>query len=76
MCESGDFLAKGRHLPAVQRGDLLATFSAGAYGMSMASNYNSRLRAAEVLVTGRTHRLIRRREAFADLTRCEDDCLT
>ena len=49
----------------MKRGDLLAVFSAGAYGMAMASNYNSRLRAAEVLVTGRTHRLIRRRETFA-----------
>jgi diaminopimelate decarboxylase len=75
VCESGDFLAKGRNLPALARGDLLATFSAGAYGMAMASNYNSRLRAAEVLVTGRTHRLIRRRETFADLTACEVDCL-
>ena len=74
VCESGDFLAKGRNLPQLKRGDLLAVFSAGAYGMAMASNYNSRLRAAEVLVTGRTHRLIRRRETFADLTRCEDDC--
>ncbi|MBX9624627.1 MAG: diaminopimelate decarboxylase [Gemmataceae bacterium] len=76
VCESGDFLAKGRNLPKLERGDLLATFSAGAYGMAMASNYNSRLRAAEVLVTGRTHRLIRRRETFADLTACEADCLT
>ena len=75
VCESGDFLAKGRNLPALARGDLLATFSAGAYGMAMASNYNSRCRAAEVLVTGRTHRLIRRRETFADLTACEDDCV-
>ncbi|HYH68785.1 MAG TPA: diaminopimelate decarboxylase [Urbifossiella sp.] len=75
VCESGDFLAKGRNLPALTRGDLLATFSAGAYGMAMASNYNSRCRAAEVLVTGRTHRLIRRRETFADLTACEVDCL-
>jgi diaminopimelate decarboxylase len=76
VCESGDFLAKGRNLPALQRGDLLATFSAGAYGMAMASNYNSRLRAAEVLVTGRTHRLIRRRETYRDLVACEEDCLT
>jgi diaminopimelate decarboxylase len=76
VCESGDFLAKERPLPAVGRGDLLAVFSAGAYGMAMASNYNSRLRAAEVLVTGRTHRLIRRRETFDDLTACEEDCLT
>jgi diaminopimelate decarboxylase len=76
VCESGDFLAKDRPLPAMKRGDLLAVFSAGAYGMAMASNYNSRLRAAEVLVTGRTHRLIRRRETFKDLTACEEDCLT
>ena len=76
VCESGDFLAKDRRLPAVARGDLLAVFSAGAYGMAMASNYNSRVRAAEVLVTGRTHRLIRRRETFADLVACEEDCLT
>jgi diaminopimelate decarboxylase len=75
VCESGDFLAKARNLPPMNRGDLLATFSAGAYGMAMASNYNSRLRAAEVLVTGRTHRLIRRRETFAHLTACEEDCL-
>ncbi len=75
VCESGDFLAKGRNLPALTRGDLLATFSAGAYGMAMASNYNSRCRAAEVLVTGRTHRPIRRRETFADITACEEDCL-
>lgn len=75
VCESGDFLAKDRPLPPVKRGELLATFSAGAYGMAMASNYNSRLRAAEVLVTGRTHRLIRRRETFRDLVACEEDCL-
>jgi diaminopimelate decarboxylase len=75
VCESGDFLAKDRPLPALRRGDLLAVFSAGAYGMSMASNYNSRLRAAEVLVTGGTHRLIRRRETFKDLVACEEDCL-
>ncbi len=74
VCESGDFLAKNRALPDLERGDLLVTFSAGAYGMSMASNYNSRPRAAEVLVTGRTHRLIRRRETFRDLVACEDDC--
>ncbi len=76
VCESGDYLAKDRPLPTMKRGDLLAVFSAGAYGMAMASNYNSRVRAAEVLVTGRTHRLIRRRETFADLVACEVDCLT
>ena len=73
VCESGDFLARERRLPPLARGDLLATFSAGAYGMAMSSNYNSRLRAAEVLVDGATHRLIRRRETFEDLVRLETD---
>jgi diaminopimelate decarboxylase len=71
ICESGDFLAKDRRLPEMRRGDLLATFSAGAYGMAMASNYNSRPRAAEVLVDGASHRLIRRRETFEDMIRTE-----
>lgn len=71
VCESGDFLAKDRYLPPAHRGDLLATFSAGAYGMAMASNYNGRPRAAEVLVEGGTHRLIRRRETYEDLVRAE-----
>jgi diaminopimelate decarboxylase len=71
VCESGDFLAKDRRLPAVKRGDLLATFSAGAYGMAMSSNYNGRPRAAEVLVDGQTSRLIRRRETYDDLVRTE-----
>lgn len=71
VCESGDFLAKDRRLPPLLRGDLLATFSAGAYGMSMSSNYNSRPRAAEVLVEGGKHKLIRRREGFEDLVRPE-----
>jgi diaminopimelate decarboxylase len=71
VCESGDFLAKNRPLPPVQRGDLLATFSAGAYGMAMSSNYNGRLRAGEVLVDGSTHKLIRRRDTLEDLVRAE-----
>ncbi|HXG12101.1 MAG TPA: diaminopimelate decarboxylase [Gemmataceae bacterium] len=71
VCESGDFLARDRRLPPVQRGDLLATFSAGAYGMAMSSNYNGRPRAAEVLVDGDRHRLIRRRETYEDLVRPE-----
>ncbi len=75
VCESGDYLAMARPLPPLQRDDLLAIFSAGAYGMSMASNYNSRARAAEVLVTDRTHRLIRRRETFEDLVQCEVNCI-
>ncbi len=71
VCESGDFLARDRRLPELRRGDLLATFSAGAYGMAMSSNYNSRPRAAEVLVDGSSHRLVRRRETYADLVRPE-----
>jgi diaminopimelate decarboxylase len=73
VCESGDFLAKDRRLPAVRRGDLLAVFSAGAYGMAMSSNYNGRPRAAEVLVDGATPRLVRRRETYADLVRAEQE---
>ncbi len=67
ICESGDFLAKDRHLPPLREGDLLAVRSAGAYGLAMASNYNSRPRAAEVLVSGRKTYVIRRRETYADL---------
>lgn len=71
VCESGDYLAKGRWLPPVNRGDLLCTFSAGAYGTVMSSNYNSRPRGAEVLVDAGSHRLIRRRETYADLIAAE-----
>ncbi|MBI1848869.1 MAG: diaminopimelate decarboxylase [Planctomycetes bacterium] len=67
ICESGDFLAKDRRLPAVASGDLLAVRSVGAYGFSMSSNYNSRPRAAEVLVSGDRVRLVRRRETLDDL---------
>jgi len=67
ICESGDFLGKGRHLPPVARGDLLAVFGAGAYGMTMASEYNSFPRPAEVLVEGDRPRLIRRRGTYEDL---------
>ena len=67
ICESGDFLAKDRALPRLDRGDLLAIFSAGAYGMVMASNYNTRPRAAEVLVAKDQSRLVRRRETYEDL---------
>ncbi len=67
ICESGDFLARGRELPPVKRGDLMAVFATGAYAASMASQYNSRPRAAEVLVAGDRARLIRRRETYADL---------
>jgi diaminopimelate decarboxylase len=71
VCESGDFLAKERLLPRMERGDLIAIFTAGAYGMVMSSQYNSRPRAAEVLVDRAEARLIRRRETFADLIACE-----
>jgi diaminopimelate decarboxylase len=67
VCESSDFLAKDRVLPQMRRGDLLAVFSAGAYGFTMSSQYNSRPRAAEVLVEGDKWRVIRRRETYQDL---------
>jgi diaminopimelate decarboxylase len=76
ICESSDFLARDRQLPQVSRGELLATFSAGAYGMAMASNYNSRPRAAEVLVDHSRVRLVRHRETYEDLVRHELDGLT
>ena len=72
ICESGDFLAKKRKLPAPEHGDLLAVRSAGAYGFAMSSNYNTRARAAEVLVDGRTAYLARRRETWEDLVRGEE----
>ena len=71
VCESSDYLAKDRRLPPMKRGELLAVFSAGAYGMAMSSNYNGRCRAAEVLVDGQASRLIRRRETYEDLIRAE-----
>jgi diaminopimelate decarboxylase len=67
ICESGDFLARDRQLPPVQEGALLAVLDAGAYGMALSSNYNTRPRAAEVLVEGGSAKLIRRRESFADM---------
>jgi diaminopimelate decarboxylase len=66
ICESGDFLAKERALPAVPQGGLLAVLSAGAYGFAMASNYNARGRAAEVLVHGDRFQVVRRRETYED----------
>ena len=66
VCESGDWLARERSL-AIEQGDLLAIMSAGAYGMTMASNYNTRGRAAEVLVDGNQFKLIRRREKPSEL---------
>jgi diaminopimelate decarboxylase len=67
ICESGDFLAKDRELPRVEPDELLALMSAGAYGFAMASNYNTRPRAAEVLVDGPRYTIVRRRETYEDL---------
>jgi diaminopimelate decarboxylase len=67
VCESGDFFAHDRKLPPLEPGDLIAVLDAGAYGMAQSSNYNTRLRPAEVLVEGSKSRLIRRRETIADL---------
>lgn len=71
VCETGDFFARGRTLPPVKAGDLVAILDAGAYGMSIASNYNSRPRPAEVLVEGTKARVVRRRETFDDMVRTE-----
>ncbi|MHB1795628.1 MAG: diaminopimelate decarboxylase [Acidobacteriaceae bacterium] len=75
VCETGDFFARDRELPALQGGDSIALLDAGAYGMSLSSNYNSRPRAAEVLVEGNRHRLIRRRETMRDLLATERSLL-
>ncbi len=71
ICESGDFLARQRSFPEVSAGQLLAVFSAGAYGFVMSSNYNTRPRAAEVLVSGQNYCEIRARETFEDLLKAE-----
>ena len=71
VCESGDFLARGRELPDVQPGDLLAVHSAGAYGFVMASHYNARPRAAEVVVDGARWAVATARESYADIVRHE-----
>jgi diaminopimelate decarboxylase len=71
VCETGDFFARDRAVPAVNEGDLLAILDAGAYGMVLASNYNTRPRPAEVLVNGKSGKIIRRRERVSDLLRAE-----
>jgi diaminopimelate decarboxylase len=71
VCETGDFLARDRELPIVKEGDLLAVLDVGAYGLSLASNYNTRPRPAEVLIDGKTVKLVRRRESIVDLLRLE-----
>ncbi len=72
ICESSDFLGRERQLPELRPGDLLAVLNVGAYGYSMASNYNAQPRPAEVLVEAGGARLIRRRETWADLTTLEE----
>ncbi|HKW25465.1 MAG TPA: diaminopimelate decarboxylase [Terriglobales bacterium] len=72
ICETGDFFARGREMPPVKDGDLLAILDVGAYGMVLASNYNTRPRPAEVLVDGSKAHLIRRREKLSDLLRLEN----
>jgi len=72
VCESADFFAKDRDVALLEPGELLAIMSAGAYGFSLSSNYNSRPRVAEVLVTGKTYQVIRRRETYEDLVRLEE----
>ena len=71
VCETGDFFARDRELPVVDEGSLLVILDAGAYGMVLASNYNTRPRPAEVLVSGKSAKVIRRREKVADLLRAE-----
>ena len=75
VCESGDFFGKNVPLPQLEHNDLLIVKSAGAYGFSMSSNYNTRNRSAEVAVQGSNDRLIRRRERFEDLIALEKDYL-
>jgi diaminopimelate decarboxylase len=71
ICESGDFFARDRELPKVEEGELLAILDAGAYGMALSSNYNSRPRPAEVMVSGSSVKVIRRREKIRDLFSAE-----
>jgi diaminopimelate decarboxylase len=71
ICESGDFFAKDRKLPALKRGDLVCVFSAGAYGYAMASNYNSHPRPCEILVAGKDAKVVTARETMDDLLRNE-----
>jgi diaminopimelate decarboxylase len=72
VCESSDFLAKQREIDNVAPGDALAVLTAGAYGFSMASNYNARPRPCEILVEGDAWRIVRRRESYEDLIRGEE----
>jgi diaminopimelate decarboxylase len=75
VCESGDFFAKNINLPQTQHNDLIAIYSAGAYGFTMASNYNTRGKVAEIAIENGQDRLIRTRETFEDLIAHEVDLL-
>jgi diaminopimelate decarboxylase len=75
ICESGDFFAKNVEIPSTDPGDLVVIHSAGAYGFTMSSNYNTRPRAAEIAVENGEDRIVRRRETFEDLIACETDYL-
>jgi diaminopimelate decarboxylase len=72
ICESGDFFARDRELPLLERGELLAVGAAGAYSFTMSSNYNTRPRAAEVLVHGASYQIVRRRETIDQLLANEE----
>jgi diaminopimelate decarboxylase len=73
ICEAGDFLARDREMDVPEPGELLAVRTVGAYGFTMASNYNGRLRPAECIVDGEKVRLVRRRETVEDLVRGEEE---
>jgi diaminopimelate decarboxylase len=73
ICESGDYFARDRALPEMHRGDLMVIFSAGAYGFTMSSNYNSRPKPPEVLVEGNNWRVVRKRETYEDLVKDETE---
>ena len=75
ICESGDYLGKNITLPKIERGDILAVLSAGAYGFSMASNYNTRPKSAEVAIEQGRITLVRKRETFEDIIALEKDCV-
>ena len=75
VCESGDFFAKDYELPKLKHNDLLVIHSAGAYGFTMASNYNTRGKVAEVAITDGKDKLIRKRESFEDLIALEKEFL-
>jgi diaminopimelate decarboxylase len=72
LCESSDFLAKGRKMPKLDPGELIAVMSAGAYGFVMSTNYNSRTKVAEVIVRDDQMFVIRQRESYEDLIRGEE----